>query len=164
MRIADRGSRGKLWPVATPGVLLIAWLLGAAAPARAEAPQTGLPVIELDLAGHKLEVEVAATPETRNLGLMHRRMLPENRGMLFVFPAPSIYSMWMANTHIPLSVAYLDAQGRVINIRDMPPLTHSSFAAGDDALYAIEVNQGWFAKRGIGPGTVVKGLPRERGK
>src|SRR5512134_374723 len=144
--------------------LLLAWLLAVTALARAEAPQTGLPVIEIELAGHKLEVEVAATPDTRSIGLMHRRMLPENRGMLFVFPEPSIYSMWMANTHIPLSVAYLDPQGRVINIRDMPPLTHSSFAAGGDALYAIETNQGWFAKRGIGPGTAVKGLPRERGK
>lgn len=144
-------------------LLLLAWLL-ASALARADAPQTGLPVIELELAGHKLSVEVAATPESRNLGLMHRRMLPEDRGMLFVFPVPAIYSMWMANTHIPLSVAYLDPQGSVINIRDMPPLTHSSYSAGDDALYAIEANQGWFAKRGIGPGTVVKGLPRDRGK
>lgn len=150
----------------SPPILRL-WLLAlllAACAARAEAPQTGLPVIELDIAGHKLTVEVAATPESRNIGLMHRRMLPEDRGMLFVFPVPAIYSMWMANTHIPLSVAYLDPQGRIINIRDMPPLTHSSYSAGDDALYAIETNQGWFAKRGIGPGTVVKGLPRERGK
>lgn len=150
----------------SPPILRL-WLLAlllAACAARAEAPQTGLPVIGLDIAGHKLTVEVAATPESRNIGLMHRRMLPEDRGMLFVFPVPAIYSMWMANTHIPLSVAYLDPQGRIINIRDMPPLTHSSYSAGDDALYAIETNQGWFAKRGIGPGTVVKGLPRERGK
>lgn len=150
----------------SPPILRL-WLLAlllAACAARAEAPQTGLPVIELDIAGHKLTVEVAPTPESRNIGLMHRRMLPEDRGMLFVFPVPAIYSMWMANTHIPLSVAYLDPQGRIINIRDMPPLTHSSYSAGDDALYAIETNQGWFAKRGIGPGTVVKGLPRERGK
>lgn len=150
----------------SPPILRL-WLLAlllAACAARAEAPQTGLPVIELDIAGHKLTVEVAATPESRNIGLMHRRMLPEDRGMLFVFPVPAIYSMWMANTHIPLSVAYLDPQGRIINIRDMPPLTHSSYSAGDDALYAIETNQGWFAKRGIGPGTLVKGLPRERGK
>lgn len=150
----------------SPPILRL-WLLAlllAACAARAEAPQTGLPVIGLDIAGHKLTVEVAATPESRNIGLMHRRMLPEDRGMLFVFPVPAIYSMWMANTHIPLSVAYLDPQGRIINIRDMPPLTHSSYSAGDDALYAIETNQGWFAKRGIGPGTLVKGLPRERGK
>ncbi|HEX6829286.1 MAG TPA: DUF192 domain-containing protein, partial [Burkholderiales bacterium] len=143
---------------------LFAWLLAAAALARAEAPQAGLPVIEIDLAGQKLNVEVAATPESRTIGMMYRRMLPEDWGMLFVFPEPAIYSMWMANTYIPLSVAYLDPQGRIINIRDMPPLTHSSYSAGDNALYAIEVNQGWFAKRGIGPGTAVKGLPRERGK
>jgi hypothetical protein len=145
-------------------LLLFAWLLATTVLARSEAPQAGLPVIEIELAGHKLEVEVAATPEARSLGLMHRRMLPEHRGMLFVFPEPAVYSMWMANTHIPLSVAYLDPQGRVINIRDMPPLTHSSYSAGDDALYAIEANQGWFARRGIGPGILVKGLPRERGK
>ena len=145
-------------------LLLLAWLLAVSAPARADAPQAGLPVIELELAGQKLNVEVAATPESRTIGMMYRRMLPEDWGMLFVFPEAAIYSMWMANTYIPLSVAYLDAQGRVINIRDMPPLTHSSYSAGDNALYAIEANQGWFAKRGIGPGTVVKGLPRERGK
>jgi hypothetical protein len=145
-------------------LLLLAWLLAAASVARADAPQRGLPVIELELAGHRLEVEVAATPESRALGLMHRRMLPEHRGMLFVFPEPAVYSMWMANTHIPLSVAYVDPEGRIINIRDMPPLTHASFAAAGDALYAIEANQGWFAKRGIGPGTLVKGLPPERGR
>ena len=145
-------------------ILYLVWLLAGAVAARADAPQSGLPVVEIEIAGHKLEVEVAATPESRTMGLMYRRMLPEDWGMLFVFPEPAIYSMWMANTYIPLSVAYLDAQGRVINIRDMPPLTHSSYSAGDNALYAIEANPGWFAKRGIGPGTAVKGLPRVRGR
>ncbi len=139
-------------------------LLLFALPGVAESPQRGLKVIELDVAGHKLDVEVAATPESRSQGLMHRRMLPENRGMLFVFPVATVQRMWMANTPLPLSVAYLDSGGRILNILDMPPLSYNTFSAAGDALYAIETNQGWFAKRGIKAGTQVKGLPPEPGR
>lgn len=144
--------------------LLLALLLAATALVRAEAPQSGLHVIKVDVAGHALEVEVAATPESRSMGLMHRRMLPENRGMLFVFPVATVHSMWMANTHIPLSVAYLDSGGRIINILDMPPLTREPFSAAGSALYAIEANRGWFAKRGIKAGAQVRGLPPGPGR
>lgn len=140
------------------------WLLLVALTAGSEQLRSELRVIELDVAGHKLDVEVAATPESRSQGLMHRRMLPENRGMLFVFPQAAAHSMWMANTHIPLSVAYLDRGGRIINILDMPPLTYNTFSAAGDALYAIETNQGWFARRGIKTGAQVGGLPPEPGR
>jgi len=144
--------------LAAIALLLVSMLAGA------QQPQTGLKVIELELAGHRLDVEVAATPETRSMGLMHRRMLPENRGMLFVFPEAAVHRMWMANTPIPLSVAYLDAGGRILNILDMPPFTHETFAAAGDALYAIETNRGWFAQRGIKPGIQVQGLPPGPGR
>jgi len=147
------------------GFALVAFfLLLAALAAGAESPQSGLNVVEVDVAGHTLEVEVAATPESRSMGLMHRRMLPENRGMLFVFPVATVHSMWMANTHIPLSVAYLDSGGRIINILDMPPLTREPFSAAGSALYAIEANRGWFAKRGIKAGAQVRGLPPGPGR
>ena len=144
--------------LAAIGLLLVSLLAGA------QQPQSGLKVIQLDLAGHKLDVEVAATPETRSMGLMHRRMLPENRGMLFVFPEAAMHRMWMANTPIPLSVAYLDEGGRIMNILDMPPFTQETFAAAGEALYAIETNRGWFAQRGITAGTQVRGLPPGPGR
>ena len=134
-------------------LLLLPWLAGAPAVAQ-------LPEIPLAINGHALTVEVAATAETRAQGLMHRRMLPENRGMLFVFREPGPHAMWMMNTYIPLSVAFLDEGGRIINIADMQPHTRDSHGATKPAKYALEMNQGWFAKRGIKPGARVEGLER----
>jgi uncharacterized membrane protein (UPF0127 family) len=119
-----------------------------------------LPEIPLTIDGHALTAEVAATAETRTQGLMHRRMLPENRGMLFVFRETGSHAMWMMNTYIPLSVAFLDESGRIINIADMQPHTRDSHGAAKPAKYALEMNQGWFAKRGIKPGARVEGLER----
>lgn len=119
-----------------------------------------LPEIPLVVNGHRLTVEVAATDETRSQGLMHRRMLPENRGMLFVFRETGPHAMWMMNTYVPLSVAFLDERGLIINIADMQPHTRDTHAAAKPAKYALEVNRGWFAKRSIGPGTRIEGLER----
>jgi hypothetical protein len=116
--------------------------------------------IPLTVAGHKLTVEVADTEATRMQGLMHRRILPENRGMLFVFREVTHHAMWMMNTHVPLSVAFLDERGLIINIADMQPQTRDTHAAAKPAKYALEVNQGWFAKRGIKPGARIEGLER----
>ena len=133
--------------------LLVLWL--AAAPAAAQ-----LPEVSLTIDGHALTAEVAATTETRSQGLMHRRMLPEGRGMLFVFRETGAHAMWMMNTYIPLSVAFLDEGGRIINIEDMQPHTRDSHGAARPARYALEMNQGWFAKRKIKPGARVEGLER----
>jgi uncharacterized membrane protein (UPF0127 family) len=105
----------------------------------------------------RLELQVVATPETRAQGLMFYSELPQSAGMLFVFPQDSQQSFWMRNTFIPLSVAFLDAERRILNIEDMQPLDEQTFhnSAGP-ARYALEVNQGWFAARGIGPGAVVE--------
>lgn len=124
----------------------------------AVAGRAEMPEIVLSVNGHKLTVEVARTDADRAQGLMHRRMLPENRGMLFVFPEIAHHGMWMMNTHIPLSVAFLDANGAIINIADMQPHTRDSHSASRPAKYALEVNQGWFKKRGIQPGAKVTGL------
>jgi hypothetical protein len=91
---------------------------------------------------------------------MHRRILPENRGMLFVFEEAGAHAMWMKNTYIPLSVAFLDERGGVINIADMEPHTVDSHGAARPARYALEANRGWFAKRGIKPGARVEGIER----
>lgn len=134
--------------------LLLALCLAATA-AHAE-----LPTITLTINGHKLTAEVAANDAHRTRGLMHRRMLPENRGMLFVFPESARHSMWMMNTYIPLSVAFLDSGGVIINIEDMQPHTRDAHGATRPAKYALEMNRGWFGKRGIGPGARVEGIDR----
>jgi uncharacterized membrane protein (UPF0127 family) len=119
-----------------------------------------LPELVLSVAGHKVTVEVAHTEPARARGLMHRRMLPEHRGMLFVFERVDRHAMWMMNTYVPLSVAFLDAQGIIINIADMAPHTTGTHGATQPAKYALEVNQGWFRKRGIGPGARVEGIEK----
>jgi len=119
-----------------------------------------LPEISLTIAGHKLTAEVAHTEGARTQGLMHRRMLPEHRGMLFVFPRIDLHAMWMMNTYLPLSVAFIDAQGVVINIADMTPHTTNAHGATQPAKYALEMNQGWFRKRGIGAGARVEGIEK----
>ena len=117
-----------------------------------------LPELVLGIKGHKLTAEVAATDAQRMQGLMHRRMLPENRGMLFVFPLAQPQSFWMMNTYIPLSIAFIDESGAIVNIADMKPLTTDSHASAKPAKYALEMNQGWFARRGIKAGAKVEGV------
>lgn len=117
-----------------------------------------LPEVTLEIKGHKLIAEVANTDATRSTGLMHRRMMPENRGMLFVFAAAAPQSFWMMNTYIPLSIAYIDEAGIVVNIADMKPLTTNPHPSAKPAKYALEMNQGWFAKRGIKAGAKITGL------
>lgn len=137
--------------------LRFGWVFAFAltAPARAELPQ-----ITLSVNGHPLTAEVANTDPSRTEGLMHRRILPENRGMLFVFTDVSRHAMWMMNTHVPLSVAFLDERGVIINIEDMKPHTQDAHAAAKPAKYALEMNRGWFQKRGIRPGAKVEGIER----
>jgi uncharacterized membrane protein (UPF0127 family) len=93
---------------------------------------------------------------------MHRRMLPENRGMLFVFPYTAHHAMWMMNTYVPLSVAFMDRDGVIINIEDMQPQTLNAHCATAPASYALEMNKGWFAQKNIKPGTNIAGLPKAR--
>ena len=134
-----------------------AWLAAALVLATAVAAAQ-LPELALSVNGQRVTVEVANTEAARMEGLMHRRMLPESRGMLFVFPQQGLHGMWMVNTHVPLSVAFLDEQGIIINIADMEPRTRTTHAAIRPARYALEVNRGWFATRGIKPGMRVEGI------
>lgn len=138
---------------------LLAILLLTCCGAQAHAQQT-LPEIVLEIRGYKLTAEVAANDQARATGLMHRRMMPESRGMLFVFPDAAPQSFWMMNTYIPLSIAFLDDNGTIINIADMKPLTTDPHPSAKPAKYALETNQGWFARRGIRPGAKVEGLKR----
>lgn len=136
-----------------------AWL-GAALALATVVAAAQLPELTLSLNGQRLTVEVASTEPTRMQGLMHRRILPESRGMLFVFPEQGLHGMWMMNTYIPLSVAFLDEGGVIINIADMEPHTRTTHAATRPARYALEVNRGWFATHGVTPGMRVEGIER----
>jgi uncharacterized membrane protein (UPF0127 family) len=140
--------------------LLAALTLALLLPAAQTQAADTLPEIGLAIGEHKLIAEVAATDATRTTGLMHRRMLPENRGMLFVFPYPSLLNFWMMNTYVPLSIAFLDDSGAIINIADMKPLTTDPHPSTRPARYALEMNQGWFAKRGIKAGAKIEGIEK----
>lgn len=122
--------------------------------------QTTMPLMELSIHKHALTAEVAGNDADRMQGLMHRRMLPENRGMLFVFPNVAYHGMWMMNTYVPLSVAFIDETGTIINIEDMQPHSRESHSAKKPVRYALEMNLGWFRKRGIKPGMKIEGLEK----
>jgi uncharacterized membrane protein (UPF0127 family) len=139
---------------------LKAFLLAALFCVSAAAACAELPQITLSVGSHKLTAEVASDDAQRSLGLMHRRMLPENRGMLFVFSDVALHGMWMKNTYLPLSVAFLDRDGAIINILDMEPHVEKTHSATRPAKYALEMNQGWFKKRGVKAGDKVEGLEK----
>ena len=131
-------------------------LLLAAAPALAQQ----LPVVQLRAGMHLIRAEVAADYSTRGRGLMYRKSLAPNAGMLFIFDGAALQCMWMKNTYIPLSVAFLDEKGEIINIADMQPHSEQSHCAARPALYALEMDRGWFAQRGIKPGMTLAGLEK----
>lgn len=134
-------------------------LLAAIASASAAAQQPPLPTRALTAGVHLITAEVAADQSSREAGLMYRRGLEPNHGMLFVFDSPSKACMWMRNTLLPLSVAFMAADGRILNIEEMAPQTDQIHCAKADAVYALEMSKGWFAERGLKPGqTVIGGL------
>ncbi|GAB1393719.1 hypothetical protein MASR1M60_18830 [Rhodocyclaceae bacterium] len=120
----------------------------------------GMPLIELTAGFHRIEAEVAATPQNRAQGLMHRKAMDNQRGMLFVFTHDAAHCMWMKNTLIPLSVAFLDSSGRILNIAEMKPHSEDNHCATKPARYALEMNSGWFAQRGLQAGDVLGGIER----
>lgn len=122
--------------------------------------QSAMPLMELTAGFHRIEAEVAATDRDRQLGLMNRRDMPPQRGMLFVFDHENTHCMWMRNTLLPLSVAFIDAKGVIINIEDMKPQTEDNHCAKIPARYALEMNAGWFVQRGIKPGMKLGGMDK----
>jgi uncharacterized membrane protein (UPF0127 family) len=126
------------------------------------AARAELPVVELSAGMHRIRAELADTFADRMRGLMHRDRLAQNSGMLFVFDAPEVQCMWMKNTRIPLSVAFLDETATIINIEDMQPQTENSHCSKRPARYALEMERGWFAARGIQPGAKLRGIERLR--
>jgi len=116
-------------------------------------------VLRLNIAGTPLRVEIASDEEDISKGLMHRDELDANSGMLFMFPDSAERSFWMKNTNIPLSIAYIDDAGEILNIEDMEPHDLSGIPSRGPARCAIETNRGWFKDNGIRPGDAVEGIP-----
>jgi len=133
-------------------------LMLAALPAYAQT----LPVVQLSAGMHLIRAEVAADMASRSRGLMFRKSLVQNAGMVFVFDEASQHCMWMKNTLIPLSVAFLDDNGTIINIENMAPQTEDTHCAARPARYALEMDRGWFTARGIKPGTKLGGMEKLR--
>ncbi len=138
-------------------VVLLCWFGSALA------RQSGLATIKLSAGIYVIQAEVASTTATRSRGLMQRKVMAQSAGMIFLFDQSALHCMWMKNTLIPLSVAFIDEQGAIVNIADMQPLDETSHCALRPARYALEMNQGWFKTRGIGPGTKIQGLEQIAG-
>jgi len=115
-------------------------------------------MVELGVGMHRIQAEVADTFLARMQGLMHRTHLPANGGMLFVFEDEARHCMWMKNTPLPLSVAFLDDDGTIVNIAHMEPHSEQPHCALRPVRLALEMKRGWFAERGVGPGARIRGL------
>ncbi|WP_220810211.1 DUF192 domain-containing protein [Noviherbaspirillum aridicola] len=138
---------------------LVACCLAAAA-GSLQAQQSRLPVVTLTAGMNLIRAEVAARDADRQQGLMYREKMGANEGMVFVFDGPAQVCMWMKNTLIPLSVAFIDERGTIVNIEDMQPQTTDSHCARKPIRYALEMNQGWFRQKNIKPGMAIGGLPQ----
>ena len=125
---------------------------GRAEESRGQGPR----LTPISIKGEALFAEVVDTPEAMSRGLMYRKELAGNRGMLFVYEEERLLSFWMANTSIPLSIAFISVDGTIVDIQDMAPFDRTSHVSDAPALYALEVNQGWFRDKGIHVGDKVE--------
>jgi uncharacterized membrane protein (UPF0127 family) len=121
----------------------------------------GLPTIELKAGIYRIQAELADTPKAREVGLMNRVSMPTNSGMLFIFEQKAGHCFWMNNTKIPLSIAFIADDGKIVNIEEMQAETTNNHCPKAAVRYALEMNKQWFSERVIVPGTVIHGLPRK---
>ncbi len=122
-------------------------------------PQMNLPRVRLSAGMHQIDAQVAATPAQRATGLMFRKEMPPHEGMLFVFEQPQQQCFWMMNTLIPLTAAFVADDGTIVNLADMKPQTTDAHCSARPVRYVLEMNQGWFAKKGLKAGTKLAGEP-----
>jgi uncharacterized membrane protein (UPF0127 family) len=121
---------------------------------------SALPVIDLKIDKNLIKAEVASTQASQQLGLMYRKTMPEQSGMLFVFEQKAGHCFWMKNTLLPLSIAFIDDDGKIVNIEEMKPQTEENHCPLKPIRYALEMNSNWFEKRKLGVGKLVEGLPK----
>lgn len=139
--------------------LLAAWLALACLTVLAQDPQMNLPRVKLAASMHQIDAQLAASAGQRSTGLMWRREMPQHEGMLFVFEQAATQCFWMMNTVLPLTAAFLADDGTIVNLVDMKPQTSDSHCSLKPVRYVLEMNQGWFAKKGIKPGDRLSGGP-----
>ena len=137
-------------------------LLALQLTAQAQAPQMNLQRTQLSAGMHLLDVQVAMTPEQRQIGLMWRKEMPQHEGMLFVFEQPATQCFWMRNTLIPLTAAFVDDDGNIVNLADMKPQNDDSHCSAKPVRFVLEMNQGWFARRNIKAGYKLGGAAFKR--
>ena len=118
-----------------------------------------LPRTQLLAGMHLIDAQVAQTPEQRQIGLMYREQMPAQEGMLFVFEQAGVQCFWMKNTLLPLTAAFVADDGRIVNLADMKPQTTDSHCSTEPVRYVLEMNQGWFSKRGVKAGSRLGGFP-----
>lgn len=122
--------------------------------------EPSLSVASILVGNQRVAVEVAATPSARRRGLMYRESLPDDRGMLFIFPKEELLSFWMKDTHIPLSIAFAREDGTIVRIADLEPRSERAISSRSPARYALEMNRGWFARHGVLEGDAIRRIPR----
>lgn len=137
-------------------VFLLSFLAFSAA-APAQEPQMQLQRVEITAGLYKIDAQVAHNEAEREFGLMFRREMPQNEGMVFVFEQPSTQCFWMKNTILPLTAAFVADDGRIVNLEDMQPQTENTHCSKEPVRYVLEMNQGWFAKKGIKAGSRLGG-------
>lgn len=133
--------------------------IATAGSALAQEPQTDLPRVRLSAGMYQIDAQVAQSPDQRATGLMYRRQMPQHEGMLFAFEQPGVQCFWMKNTVLALTAAFVADDGEIVNLADMKPQTTDSHCSARPVRYVLEMNQGWFARRGIKPGTRLAGEP-----
>ena len=136
------------------GLLLVCVPLGSLAQGE---PQTRLARTKLGAGMHLIDTQLAQTAEQRQIGLMWRKDLPQNEGMLFIFEQPSVQCFWMRNTLTALTAAFVEDDGTIVNLADMKPQTTDSHCSSKPVRFVLEMNQGWFAKKGLKAGSRLAG-------
>ena len=142
------------------GALALGLAFVQTAPAQ-ESPQLNLPRLKLSAGMHQIDAQVAQTPAQRQIGLMHRREMPQHEGMLFVFEQPATQCFWMKNTLLPLTAAFIADDGTIVNLADMKPMTEDSHCSSKPVRFVLEMNQGWFGKKNLKAGSRLAGAPFE---
>jgi uncharacterized membrane protein (UPF0127 family) len=143
-------------------LLLALSALGVLPLAQAQMPQMNLPRTQLSAGMHLLDVQLAQTPDQRQIGLMFRKEMPQHEGMLFVFEQAATQCFWMRNTLIPLTAAFVEEDGTIVNLADMKAQNDDSHCSTKPVRFVLETNQGWFAKRNIKAGYKLAGAPFRR--
>jgi uncharacterized membrane protein (UPF0127 family) len=142
--------------------LLFAWILATGTAWAQESPQLQLPRVTLSAGMHLINAQVAATPQQRAVGLMFRQEMPANEGMLFAFEQASEQCFWMKNTLLPLTAAFVADDGTIVNLADMQPQSLASHCSTKPVRFVLEMNKGWFDKRGLKAGSKLSGPPFSR--